>query len=180
MRKLLILVDLQNDFITGPLGTLEAQSIIPKVTRKIETWDGDILTTKDIHNKNYLETQEGQNLPVPHCIVGTKGRNIDPDIQNALNNSYRYKGVINKDAFGSTELPQYIRYDFSDSAYYEEIHICGVCTGICVLSNAIILKSFFPEVKIIVDASCCACVTPESHKTALEAMKLCQIKVENE
>ena len=178
MNKILILVDLQNDFITGPLGTPEAQTIIPNIVRKIQTWDGDIRATKDIHGMNYLDTKEGKNLPIPHCIVGTEGRNIHPDVFEALNKAQRYYGVENKTTFGSTELPKSLHS--ADLPDYDEIHLCGVCTGICVLSNAIILKAHYPEAEIIVDASCCACVTPESHKNALEAMKLCQIKIENE
>ena len=178
MRKLLILVDLQNDFVTGPLGTPEAQAVIPNIVQKIQSWDGDIFATKDIHGEDYPNTKEGKNLPVPHCIVGTEGRNIHPDIRTAISENSSYKGAINKITFGSTVLPERIRSTSNEA--YDEIHLCGVCTGICVLSNSIILKAFFPETDIIVDASCCACVTPESHKTALEAMKLCQIKVENE
>lgn len=178
MNKILILVDLQNDFVTGPLGTPEAQAIIPNVVRKIQTWDGDIRATKDIHGMNYLDTKEGKNLPVPHCIFGTEGHKLHPDICAALDKANRYYGIVNKITFGSTELPEALHSKTLPD--YDEIHLCGVCTGICVLSNAIILKAHFPEAEIIVDASCCACVTPESHKTALESMKLCQIRVENE
>lgn len=167
--KTLVVVDMQNDFITGSLGTKEAEAIVPKVREKIAEAiaNGDnVIFTQDTHYENYLETQEGKNLPVEHCIEGTPGWKIHPDIivKNTI--------IIVKNTFGSQTLPNYVKTS--------EVELVGLCTGICVLSNAILLKAFNTELKVTVDASCCACVTPESHKTALEAMKLCQVNVINE
>lgn len=182
--KLLICVDLQNDFIDGTLGTNEAKALVPKIIEKIKEegakLDTSIIFTKDTHLENYLQTQEGKNLPVPHCITGTYGWQINKDIFNAfqqyafLHNS---KGIFLKNTFGSMELAKGI---LEDASLFSEIELIGLCTGICVLSNAILIKAAVPEIKITVDASLCACVTPETHKTALNAMKLCQINVINE
>jgi len=168
--KILVVVDMQNDFIDGALGTKEAVLIVPKVAEKIkkaraEGWE--VVFTRDTHQKNYLKTQEGKNLPVEHCIEGTEGWKIASafDVGDAK--------VFNKPSFGSMELADYI----GTLKNLEEIELVGLCTGICVISNAFILKAKMPEVKITVDSSCCACVSPESHATALSAMKLCQINV---
>ena len=163
--KTLIVVDVQNDFVTGTLGTPEAQAIIPNVKAKIQEYLGNnhqIIFTRDTHQGNYLETNEGKNLPVPHCIEGTEGWNIVDGLE-VPNCSY-----INKPTFGWTNW---------NTEPFEEIEIIGLCTDICVVSNALILKAIFPEIKITVDASCCAGVTPESHKSALETMKMCQINI---
>jgi nicotinamidase-related amidase len=163
--KLLIVIDMQNDFIDGSLGTKEAVAIVPNVAKKIEEARdaGEIVVfTRDTHQKNYLETQEGKNLPVLHCVEGTYGWQISSKL--GVGNSL----IFNKPSFGSMELA-----DYAASLHgLEEIELVGLCTGICVISNAFILKAKLPEVKISVDASCCACVTPESHKNALTAMKL--------
>lgn len=163
--KTLIVVDVQNDFVTGALGTPEAQSIIPNVKAKIKKYQdrGDeIIFTRDTHQSNYLETNEGKHLPVEHCIENTDGWKIvcDLDVPNC---SY-----INKSTFGWTHW---------NNRTFDEIELIGLCTDICVVSNALILKAMFPEIKITVDASCCAGVTPESHKAALTTMKMCQINV---
>ena len=170
MKKLLIVIDMQNDFITGALGSSQAQAIVPFVKEKLEEYkDAGVLFTKDTHFENYLETQEGKNLPVPHCIKGTGGWEIIPEISQYANDIYEKK------SFGDTDFPAYI-------AKYEpdEIELCGVCTDICVVSNALILKAYFPEMKISVDAKCCAGVSEESHKAALLTMKMCQIGVKND
>lgn len=167
--KTLVVVDMQNDFITGSLGTKEAEAIVPKVREKIAEAiaNGDkIIFTQDTHFDDYLETQEGKNLPVKHCIKDTPGWEIEKTIDNI---KYPH---IQKLTFGSRNLPGHI--------FTDEVELVGLCTGICVLSNAILLKAFNTELKVTVDASCCACVTPESHKNALEAMKLCQVNVINE
>ncbi len=168
--KLLVVVDMQKDFIDGALGTKEAVAIVPKVVQKIERARADgvmVVFTRDTHQKNYLETQEGKNLPVVHCVEGTGGWQISRELE--VGNSR----IFDKPSFGSMELA-----DFAASLDgLDEIELVGLCTGICVISNAFILKAKLPEVKISVDAKCCACVTPESHKTALDAMKLCQINV---
>lgn len=165
--KTLIVVDMQNDFVTGPLGTKEAQAIVPNVKKKIEEYvlNGDqIIFTRDTHFDNYLETNEGKHLPVPHCIFGTDGWKV---IDGLEPEKYPIR-YINKEAFGWNRW-------FEKN--FEEIELIGVCTDICVISNALILKANFPEVPITVDAKCCAGVTPESHKAALEVMKMCQINV---
>lgn len=176
----LVVIDMQNDFIDGALGTKEAVAIVPKVVEKIKNFDGKVFYTRDTHEENYLETQEGKKLPVMHCIRGTKGWELHPQIAELCTGD-----ILNKPSFGSTELGYMINeYRRNLRALkterVETITLVGLCTDICVISNAMILKAFFPEKSIIVDASCCAGVTPESHKNALEAMKMCQIEVVNE
>lgn len=172
MRKILVIVDVQNDFVDGSLGTQEAVNVIPNLVEKIKNWDGDIIVTKDTHAENYLETTEGKKLPVKHCIEGTDGHCINKDVFSEL----LYTGInfstLTKRTFGSTALPEIIR-----GIDVESIEVVGLCTDICVISNALILKAHYPEIPIIVDASCCAGVTPEKHKAALEVMKSCQIDV---
>lgn len=173
MKKILIVVDMQNDFVYGTLGSDQAVSIVPNVCEKIKNHKGKIYVTKDTHYENYLSTNEGKNLPVLHCIKNSNGWQLVKDIEEALINK-DYK-IIEKNAFASLELPQVIKTDCSDGDF--EIEIIGLCTDICVVSNAIIMKSFFPECNITVDSSCCAGVTLKSHNEALETMKMCQIKV---
>ena len=168
--KLLIVVDMQNDFIDGALGTKEAVAIVPNVAEKIKRardagWE--VVFTRDTHQKNYLQTQEGKNLPVVHCILGSKGWQISDKLDVGKNR------IFDKPSFGSLDLADYVA-TLND---LEEIELVGLCTGICVISNAFILKAKVPEVKITVDSSCCACVTPESHATALSAMRLCQVNI---
>ena len=165
MKRTLIVVDMQNDFIDGSLGTKEAQAIVENVKKKIEQYraNGDeIIFTRDTHQADYLQTPEGKALPVEHCIEGTHGWEIAEgiDIPDCLH--------IDKPTFGWTKWNQ---YDF------ETIELVGLCTDICVVSNALILKAYFPEAEISVDASCCAGVTPESHEAALTTMKMCQIQI---
>lgn len=182
--KILIVVDMQNDFIDGSLGTKEAQEIVTNVVGKIEQSRNElILFTKDTHTSDYLSTQEGKNLPVEHCIEKTEGWRINKDVRGAWygnkNTVIDYSLVNNtfyKNTFGSKDLIAYLqKIDTID-----EIELIGLCTDICVLSNAVLIKAFLPEIKITVDASCCAGVTPESHKTAIEAMKMCQINIINQ
>lgn len=171
--KVLIVVDMQRDFVDGALGSEAAKAIVPSVKDKIEKYEaekGYILFTRDTHQENYLETQEGKNLPVPHCIQGTYGWQI----LTGLHSSRHAK--VDKVTFGSSELPQVLLQSFSPSEI-ESIELIGLCTDICVISNAMVLKAFFPEVPIVVDSACCAGVSEETHKNALEAMKVCQIKV---
>lgn len=192
--KLLVVVDMQKDFIDGSLGTAEAQAIVPKVAKLIKaSADGDtaIIFTADTHDDDYSMTLEGQTLPVPHCIIGTEGWYIHPDITDAyaevidryvdldvLNNGFDHcNSLVRKPSFGSINF-QNILYEIDEEIEpIDEITFCGLCTGICVLSNAILAKATLPEVPINVVADCCACVTPASHNTALEAMKLCQINI---
>ncbi len=168
--KLLIVIDMQNDFIDAALGTKEAAAIVPNVAKKILRYKADgnlVVFTRDTHHSNYLETQEGKNLPVVHCIEGTEGWQISSKLETGDSK------IFNKPTFGSLELADYA----AGLENLEEIELAGLCTGICVISNALILKAKLPEVKITVDSSCCACVTPESHLNALNAMKLCQVNV---
>lgn len=178
--KVLVVVDMQNDFITGALGTKEAVAIVPKVAEKIKSHDGIIIVTQDTHHENYLETQEGKNLPVKHCIKGTDGWKINDAVAEALKGKNYY--TVEKVTFGSEHLPDIYKAinDKLNDDHIEEIEMCGICTDICVISNALLTKAFLPEVHVVVDASCCAGVTPDSHKNALEAMKMCQVKVVNE
>lgn len=175
MKKLLVVIDMQNDFITGSLGTKEAVSIVKNVVSKISKWDGDIIATQDTHYENYLDTQEGKNLPVPHCIVNTDGHNINADVFSGLVKATRHMATLNKLTFGSTALPEIIR-----GYGYDYIELVGLCTDICVVSNALILKANYPEVTICVDASCCAGVTPATHAAAISTMRMCQINIINE
>lgn len=173
MKKLLIVVDMQKDFVDGALGTAEAVSIVGNVVKKIEEHEGDIIVTYDTHFENYMKTQEGENLPVPHCIKGTDGWMLDARVQAAVDKK-TYK-AIEKPTFGSAELAEYIKANYDPADI--EIELIGLCTDICVVSNALLLKANFLETKISVDPSCCAGVTPESHDAALLTMKMCQIGV---
>lgn len=168
--KLLLVIDMQNDFVHGALGTTEAINIVPQIVQKLEhstRAKQDIMFTMDTHQENYLSTQEGQKLPVMHCIKPQKGWEIIPTLQPYVKTA---KVVIEKPTFGATALADYVKE-------YDEIELIGLCTDICVISNALLLKAFYPEKKIIVDANCCAGVTPESHRNALAAMKMCQIEI---
>lgn len=171
MAKILIVVDMQRDFIDGALGTKEAVAIVPYVKQLIETFDGKVLFTRDTHFENYMDTQEGQNLPVSHCIKDTPGWQIHPDLD-----TLRTTEPIDKLTFGASALPQVLAAEDT----IESITFAGLCTDICVISNVMVCKAFFPEVPILVDAKACAGVTPESHKNALTAMKMCQVKIINE
>ena len=173
MRKLLVVVDMQNDFIDGSLGTPEAVAIVENVKDKIRQYDQrDIFVTMDTHPVNYLETQEGRNLPVKHCIKGTPGWEIRSDIQELLPDAKVYE----KPTFGSTGLAEDIAKIAADEDI--QIELIGLCTDICVISNALLLKAMMPEVPISVDPACCAGVTPESHEAALTTMKMCQVGME--
>ena len=173
MQNILLVIDMQNDFIDGALGTKEAVAIVPAVKAKIENFDGPVLFTRDTHETCYMETQEGKNLPVPHCIRGTDGWQIRPDIAGLLSRAKIYE----KPTFGSMAMAA----DLKALSEMEEIELelVGLCTDICVVSNALLLKAAMPEVKISVDAACCAGVTPEKHLAALEIMRSCQITVLN-
>ena len=172
MKKLLIVVDMQNDFVTGTLGSKQAESILPKVRAKVEYFkaNGDeIVFTRDTHYDDYLTTQEGRLLPVAHCISGTEGHKI----VDGLNTDGRK--VYDKPTFGSLLLAEEIA-----EGMYEEIEICGLCTDISVVSNALILKAHVPETKITIDASCCAGSSEEGHKAALLTMQSCQVNIIND
>ena len=169
--KILVVVDMQNDFIDGALGTPEAVSIVPYVKQVIEFFDGKVLFTRDTHFSDYMDTQEGKNLPVPHCIKDTDGWRIRRELD-----ALRKTPAIDKITFGSKDLVDILKGEPS----IESITFVGLCTDICVISNVMLTKAFFPEIPLIVDAKACAGVTPESHKNALAAMKMCQVRIVNE
>ena len=173
MKKILIVVDMQKDFVDGALGSKEAVAIVDNVVNKIDGFDGDIIVTYDTHPENYMETQEGKNLPVPHCIKGTEGWKLDAKVQAAVDKK-TFK-AIEKPTFGSTELPEYVKANYNPEEI--EIELIGLCTDICVVSNALLLKANFLETKVSVDADCCAGVTPQSHDAALTTMRMCQVNV---
>jgi len=173
-KDVLIVVDMQTDFIDGALGTPEAVAILPRVIKKIQGFDGTVLFTRDTHKTDYLNTQEGENLPVAHCIEGTAGWAIHPDLL-----PYVSEKPIDKPTFGSVALAQKLK-DWDSRGELGSVTLVGLCTDICVISNAMLLKAFLPETPIIVDAACCAGVSPESHEQALSAMKPCQIHIINE
>ena len=170
MQKAIVVVDMQNDFIDGALGTPEAQEMLPRMVEKLTAARAAgtaLIFTMDTHGADYLATQEGKRLPVEHCIRGTAGWEIASALQPFVRAA---AAVIEKPAFGAPDLPAAL-------ADYDEIELVGLCTDICVISNALLLKAFYPEKPVTVDASCCAGVTPESHRNALAAMKMCQVEI---
>ncbi len=173
MKHLLVVVDIQKDFVYGALGTAEAVAIVGNAAKKIREFDGDIFVTYDTHFENYMESAEGAKLPVPHCIKGTEGWKLNETVAQALADK-KYTAV-EKITFGSVELPKLVKEAAGDEDF--DITLIGLCTDICVVSNALILKANFPEKEVYVDASCCAGVTVDTHKAALATMKMCQINV---
>ena len=171
MRDILIVVDMQNDFIDGALGTPEAVAIVPNVKKKIEEFKGLVLFTRDTHETYYLETQEGRNLPVSHCIRDSEGWQIRKELD-----ALRTTEPIDKVTFGSSDLGGLL-CELNEEEEIGSITFIGLCTDICVISNVMIAKAFLPEVPICVDAACCAGVSPETHENALKAMEVCQVKV---
>ena len=174
----LIVVDMQNDFVSGALGTQEAFDIVPYVAgRVVEGIDRgeEILFTRDTHGPDYLDTQEGKHLPVPHCIRGTEGWEIIPQLQPDTMG----RTIVDKPTFGSRELGE-ILLRLNEREPVRKITLVGVCTDICVISNALLAKAFLPEAEIVVEANCCAGVTPEAHRTALAALGPCQITVKED
>ena len=174
MQDILIVVDMQNDFIDGALGTAEAVAIVPKVAEKVRGFKGTVIFTRDTHGENYMQTQEGRNLSVPHCIKGSHGWEVCPALE-----PLRTGLTIDKPTFGSAELGK-VLLELDTKEPVGSITLGGLCTDICVISNAMIAKAFLPEVPVTVDAACCAGVTPESHRNSLSAMKMCQVRIENE
>ena len=170
----LIVVDMQNDFIDGALGTSEAVEIVPAVAEKIRTFPGRVIFTRDTHPEDYLKTQEGRNLPVTHCVAGTPGWALAP--QMAAVRDENTMPVFDKPTFGSVELAEHLRAE-NEREPIDSIELCGLCTDICVISNALMIKAFLPEVPVCVEGGLCAGVTPESHQNALAAMKMCQIEI---
>lgn len=172
MEKILIVVDMQNDFVDGALGSKEAVTIVDNVVNKIKEWEGEIIATYDTHYDDYMETREGKYLPVLHCIKDTFGWQLNDEVQKALDTKEYTK--IFKPTFGSTTLVERLK---DCDQLNTEVTLIGLCTDICVVSNALLLKANYPEMNIVVDESCCAGVTPESHNAALTTMKMCQIEV---
>ncbi len=171
MKKLLIVIDMQNDFITGALGSIEAEKIVPRVKAKVDEYlknNNRVVYTRDTHTDRYLHTQEGRMLPIVHCIEGTNGHAITSELDTTDCE------VIDKPTFGSLTMANHMKDTIGD---VQEIELCGLCSDICVVSNALILKAAFPETRLTVDANCCAGVTVESHKAALLTMKMCQVNV---
>ncbi len=166
--RYLIVVDMQVDFITGSLGSKDAKAIVPAVVNKVKNFAGRVIFTRDTHFDNYLQTQEGTKLPVVHCIKDTAGWQICDELKPYV------KTVVDKETFASMDLPRIIK-DFGENI--EKIELCGLCTDICVISNAMILKAAFPETPVEVDADCCAGVNKERHNTALDAMRAVQIEI---
>jgi len=169
--NILVVVDMQNDFIDGALGTKEAVAIVPYVKEAIQAFAGKVLFTRDTHFADYLQTEEGKHLPVPHCIKDTDGWQIRAELD-----ALRVTDAVDKITFGSKELVELLKHEEN----VESVTFMGLCTDICVISNAMLVKAFFPELPLTVDAKGCAGVTPESHRNALAAMKMCQINVINE
>ena len=172
--KTLIVVDMQNDFIDGALANPAAQAIVEPMVKYIEQFTGEIIYTRDTHFANYLDTQEGKNLPVVHCLNGTQGWRVRPElIEAACHDNVYWSGCVDKMSFGDVNAIVEIM-----DAHSNEIYICGTCTDICVVSNALLLKAdFYFDADISVDATCCAGVTPETHEAALKTMEMCQINV---
>lgn len=172
MRKILVVVDMQKDFIDGSLGTKEAQAIVTPVIEKMKSYEkSDIYVTRDTHGENYLDTAEGKKLPVVHCVEETEGWQLHPEIEALAEPEH----IINKPTFGSMTLMELLKEENEKEPL--EIELVGLCTDICVVSNALLLKTAMPENSIKVDSSCCAGVTPKSHEAALTTMKMCQIEV---
>jgi len=171
MQNVLLVIDMQNDFIDGALGTAEALAIVPAVKRRIEEFDGPVLFTRDTHGEDYLQTQEGRKLPVVHCVKDTDGWQIRPELD-----TLRRTEAFDKPTFGSSTLAHALKR-MNDEEPIASITLIGLCTDICVISNAMLAKAALPEVPVLVDASCCAGVTPASHETALQAMAACQIEI---
>ena len=173
MKHILVVVDIQKDFVDGALGSCEAVAMLDRAVKKIETFDGDIFVTYDTHFENYMDTAEGAKLPVPHCIKGTAGWELNERIAKALVGK-KYTPV-EKITFGSVDLPGLVKNAVGEDDF--DITLIGLCTDICVVSNALILKANFPEKEVRVDAACCAGVTVETHRAALTTMKMCQINI---
>lgn len=172
-KNVLAVIDMQNDFIDGALGTKEAEAIVEKVAAQIQDFDGEVVYTRDTHFEGYLGTQEGKKLPVPHCIKDTEGWQIRDQVSQACAGERK---IFDKLTFGSVELAEYLK----NMPELQSVTLVGLCTDICVISNALVIKAFLPEVTVKVNADCCAGVTPKSHKNALEAMKMCQVEVVGE
>lgn len=175
MKKLLVIIDVQNDFVSGTLGSEAAKNIIPNIVNKINNWNGDICATRDTHYSDYLLTNEGKHLPIIHCIDGTDGWKLVDEVQLALDNrtesnNFNRVYILNKNTFGSFDIAKIC-------TNYDYVEFIGLDTDICVISNVLIAKNMKPEIQFVVDSSCCAGVTQESHEAALLVMKMCQVDI---
>lgn len=178
MKKILVIVDMQNDFLTGVLGNSECEATVPEVVKVVKTGEYDyIFLTRDTHGENYLNTQEGKKLPVEHCLKGTEGWEVNAEVTAAVKESGVPYAYVDKPTFGSVVLGNLLKEKCEELGAETEINFVGVCTGICVISNVMIAKGNLPETPVKVIEKACACVTPQSHTTALEAMKTCQVDV---
>lgn len=173
-KNALVVIDVQNDFITGSLGSKEAQETLPRIVEKARDFEGRVLATKDTHFENYLETQEGKNLPVPHCIKGTSGWDFPEELAGLMEE--KAVKVFEKVTFGSVDLARELKRRF-EQGEIESVEFVGFCTDICVVSNALLAKAVSPELPVSVDAHCCAGVTPEKHESALDVLESCQVQV---
>lgn len=174
MSKILVVIDMQKDFVSGCLGSKEAQAILPEVEKKVNAFHGEVVFTRDTHQPDYMQTQEGRKLPVLHCVEGSEGWQLMDGLEQ-----YRKEHgakVFDKVTFGSRQLGEALE-EMNRQEHIESITFIGVCTDICVISNAMLVKAFLPEVPLIVDSRCCAGVTVQSHENALNAMRACQIEV---
>ena len=185
-RHILVVVDMQNDFVDGALGSPQAMEILPRVADKIKNHQGGVILTRDTHGSDYMDTREGKYLPVPHCVKDTHGWQIHPSVASALPSDKKDVLVLDKPTFGSVELMQKLQAMQAMQAMQaqgqepiQRVTLVGLCTDICVISNAMLIKAALPEIDVVVDASCCAGVTRESHENALNAMRACQILIEN-
>ena len=177
--KLLVVVDMQNDFINGSLGTKEAEAIVDNVADYIESFNGDIILTQDTHYNDYLRTPEGKKLPIPHCIAGTMGRDLHYriiDVTRRKQEDHKV-GIVSKNTFGSMDLPTKINISEFGEHHYDEIYVCGLCTDICVVSNAILLRAAMPNATIKCNSALCAGTTRRNHKAAIAVMRSCQIEI---
>lgn len=173
--NVLVAVDMQKDFIDGSLGTKEAEAVVPGVVEKIRGFEGLVIATRDTHGEDYLATEEGRHLPVIHCVKDTPGWQLHPEVEKAVHEKPDSR-IIDKPTFGSVDLGEYVK-EMNEKEPVGKITLIGLCTDICVISNALLLKAFLPETPVEVDISCCAGVTPQSHAQAAEAMKMCQIGI---
>lgn len=176
-KRFLIVVDVQNDFVSGTLGTEEAKKIVPKVVEKVRGFDGEVLFTMDTHGKDYMDTQEGRLLPVRHCIAEEEGWQLAPQLEECVReNAGKVTAAFRKNTFGSVALAEYLKREALTEGV-ESVELVGLCTDICVVSNALLIKAYMPEIPVLVDSACCAGVTVEKHLAALEVMRSCQILV---
>jgi nicotinamidase-related amidase len=174
VQRVLVVVDMQNDFITGALGTPEAVAMLPRAVEKVKGWRGPVLFTRDTHTEEYLNTQEGRLLPVVHCVRGSWGWQIHPDLE-----ALRKSEPMDKPGFGALTLADRLR-GMDRLETVESVTVIGLCTDVCVISDALIVKAALPQAAVCLDAACCAGITPRGHTVALEAMKACQILIQNE